>query len=318
MKMNIADLKAQQAKLLDKIKNKIEDKGGASSYEDSRFWNVTFDKEKGGGAVIRFLPSPDGPTEMPYEKIIKHFFQGANGKYYTEASLRTLDQKDPVADLNYRLYNTNIKSNQEQASKQKQKPRYYANILVVNDPAVPENNGKVFLYEYGPAVQNLIEEKMFPNEVTDPGAEPVNPFNVFDAPNLLIKLVPQQLGKNIVPNYGKTHFDYKQTELDNIEETVNSGYSLAEFKDPTKFKSFKELATKLVEVLGDTTGTGIETVVGYSELSGQSAQTVEDTTVVEDAPAAVTKSKSKAKAADTDVSDTDAELEKLRKMMEGE
>ena len=215
--MNIADLKAQQEKLLAKIKNKIEDKGGSGGYEDARFWNVTFDKEKGGGAVIRFLPSPDGATEMPYEKIIKHFFQGSNGKYYTEASLRTLDQKDPVADLNYRLYNTKIKSNMDQASRQKQKPRYYTNILVVNDPAFPENNGKVFLYEYGPAVQNMIEEKMFPNEVTDPGVESINPFNVFDAPNLLLKLVPQQLGANIVPNYNKSHFDYKQSEIENIE-----------------------------------------------------------------------------------------------------
>lgn len=262
MSLSLADLKAQQAALLSKIKTTVESKN-SNSYEDNRIWNVTFDKEKGGSAVIRFLPSPDGPTEMPYEKVIKHFFQGANGKYYTEKSLRSLDKPDPVADLNYRLYQTKIQSNMDQASAQKQRPRFYSNILVVKDPANPDNNGKTFLYEYGPAIDNLIQEKLFPNEITDPDADPVNPFNVFEAPNLLIKVLPQKLGKNIVPSYDKTMFDFKMTELKDIETVVNAGYSLKEFKDPDNFKSFEELSKKLVEVLGEVTGTGLETVVGF-------------------------------------------------------
>lgn len=265
MSLSLADLKAQQAALLSKIKTTVESKG-SNSYEDARIWNVTFDKEKGGSAVIRFLPSPDGPTEMPYEKVIKHFFQGANGKYYTEKSLRSLDKPDPVADLNYRLYQTKIQSNMDQASAQKQRPRFYANILVVKDPANPENNGKTFLYEYGPAIDNLIQEKLFPNEITDPDEVPVNPFNVFDAPNLMIKVLPQKLGKNIVPSYDKTAFDFKMSEMKDIEETVNAGYSLKEFKDPENFKSYEDLSKKLVEVLGEVSGTGLETVVGFNSL----------------------------------------------------
>ena len=268
MALNLAEMKKQQAGLLARIKKTVEDKGSSNSYEDERIWNVTFDKDKGGSAVIRFLPSPDGPTEMPYEKIIKHFFQGPNGKYYTERSLRTLDKPDPVADLNYRLYNTKVKSNQDQASRQKQKPRFYTNILVIKDPANPENNGKTFLYEYGPAVQNMIEEKLFPDAVLDPDVESINPFDVFNAPNLMLKLIPQQLGTKVVPNYNKSTFDHNLTELPgNIVDIVNAGYSLKEFKDPSKFKSYEDLSKKLVEVLGDVTGTGIETVTGFSEVT---------------------------------------------------
>lgn len=312
MSINLADLKAQQAKLLEKIKNKASNTG--NSFEDSRIWNVTFDKEKGGGATIRFLPSPDGATEMPYEKVIRHFFQGPNGKYYTEASLRTLDEKDPVADLNYRLYNTKIKSNQDQASRQKQKPRYYTNILVINDNANPENNGKVFLYEYGPAVQNMIEEKMFPNEVTDPGVEPINPFNIFEAPNLILKLTPQKLGKAIVPSYDKSHFDYKMTDItethDNIEEILQSCHSLKEFTDPENFKSFKELSDKLIEVLGEETGTGLETVMGYKQLA-DTAEVASAAAVAEEPKETVAKPKTKKepKSENTD------ELDALRAMI---
>ena len=317
MSTSIADLKAMQAKMLEKIKKTVADKG-QNSYEDDRIWNVTFDKEKGGSAVIRFLPSPDGGSEMPYTKVIRHFFQGSNGQYYTEKSLRTLQKPDPVADLNYRLYNSKVKSNMDQASIQKQKPRFYSNILVIKDPANRENEGKVFLYEYGPAIDNLIQESLFPDAVLDPDAESVNPFNVFEAPNLLIKVKPQQLGKNIVPNYEKTAFDHKVTELDgDIAEIVNKGHSLKEFTDPTTFKTFEELGKKLVAVLGAETGNGVETVQGWE--NGVPTPTQVAQTNTQSAPAeSVAETVKETVSADVPESDSDedAKIAELRKLME--
>lgn len=317
MSTSIADLKAMQAKMLEKIKKTVADKG-QNSYEDDRIWNVTFDKEKGGSAVIRFLPSPDGGSEMPYTKVIRHFFQGSNGQYYTEKSLRTLQKPDPVADLNYRLYNSKVKSNMDQASNQKQKPRFYSNILVIKDPANRENEGKVFLYEYGPAIDNLIQESLFPDAVLDPDAESVNPFNVFEAPNLLIKVKPQQLGKNIVPNYEKTAFDHKVTELDgDIAEIVNKGHSLKEFTDPTTFKTFEELGKKLVAVLGAETGNGVETVQGWE--NGVPTPTQVAQTNTQSAPAeSVAETVKETVSADVPESDSDedAKIAELRKLME--
>lgn len=317
MSTSIADLKAMQAKMLEKIKKTVADKG-QNSYEDDRIWNVTFDKEKGGSAVIRFLPSPDGGSEMPYTKVIRHFFQGSNGQYYTEKSLRTLQKPDPVADLNYRLYNSKVKSNMDQASNQKQKPRFYSNILVIKDPANRENEGKVFLYEYGPAIDNLIQESLFPDAVLDPDAESVNPFNVFEAPNLLIKVKPQQLGKNIVPNYEKTAFDHKVTELDGeIAEIVNKGHSLKEFTDPTTFKTFEELGKKLVAVLGAETGNGVETVQGWE--NGVPTPTQVAQTNTQSAPAeSVAETVKETVSADVPESDSDedAKIAELRKLME--
>lgn len=313
MSTSIADLKAMQAKMLEKIKKTVADKG-QNSYEDDRIWNVTFDKEKGGSAVIRFLPSPDGGSEMPYTKVIRHFFQGSNGQYYTEKSLRTLQKPDPVADLNYRLYNSKVKSNMDQASNQKQRPRFYSNILVIKDPANRENEGKVFLYEYGPAIDNLIQESLFPDAVLDPDAESVNPFNVFEAPNLLIKVKPQQLGKNIVPNYEKTAFDHKVTELDgDIAEIVNKGYSLKEFTDPTTFKTFEELGKKLVAVLGPETGNGVETVQGWENGVPTPTQVAE--TKTQAAPIETVKETVTADVPESD-SDEDAKIAELRKLME--
>ena len=63
MTISIADLKKKQS-FLDKIKTKI-DQTSSGGNRDPRFWAPTFDKETGGGAVIRFLPSAD-LNEVPF------------------------------------------------------------------------------------------------------------------------------------------------------------------------------------------------------------------------------------------------------------
>lgn len=308
MSLSIADLKAKQAELMNKIKKSAEEK----SYGDSRFWKTPFDEEKGGTATIRFLPSADGATEMPYVKVIKHYFQGTNGKKYTESSLRTLGKPDPLADLNYRLYQTEVESNQKQASNQKQRLRFFANILVLKDPANPENEGKVFLYEYGPAIDNLVQELLFPDETLDPDAESVNPFDVFDAPNLVIKVKPQSLGKAIVPNYDKTAFVTKNTPVPDVEEHLKNLHSLKEFVAPDKFKSYEKLSEILVSVLGEETGTGIPTIDAdrYEQVVGES----EDKPVSKTPPKSVKEDIAESTPDVTDDGDDD-EVARLRKLM---
>lgn len=267
MTISIADLKSKQSSLLSKIKGKVEADKSGGGFNDPRMWKPTFDKETGGGAIIQFLPSPAGLDAMPYEKVITHFFKGPTGQWYAENSLRTIDGKDPVGDLNYRLFNTNIESNQNQARNQKQKPRWFANIRVIKDIGTPENNGKTFLYEFGPAIWNLIEAQLFPNDPTNPDKESVNVFDVFNAPLLNIRLVPKKLGKNIVPSYDNSTFEFPQGKTfksaEEALQAIKEGHLLDEFKADSAFKSFDELAKRLVEVLGLETGTGLETVVGY-------------------------------------------------------
>ena len=95
---------------------------------------------------------------------------------------------------------------------------------------------------------------------------------------------------------------------------MNKGHSLAEFTDPKNFKSYDELAKKLIEVLGPTTGTGIETVQGYEET----------TTQVPQAAAKPTEKSIEDMIKDTGSTDTSSDdeeddaLAKLKAMMDGE
>ena len=69
--------------------------------------------------------------------------------WYIENSLTTLGKKDPVSDLNRTLWNSGSDADKEIARKQKRKLSYYSNIYVLQDPANPQNEGRVFLYKYG-------------------------------------------------------------------------------------------------------------------------------------------------------------------------
>ena len=110
--------------------------------------------------------------------------KAATGKWYIENSLTTLNQPDPVSELNTQLWNTGVEADKDTARKQKRCLSYYSNILVVSDPANPENEGKVFLFRYGKKIFDMIQDQLnfeFPNQ------DPVNPFDFWDGVDLLSK-----------------------------------------------------------------------------------------------------------------------------------
>ena len=93
----------------DKIANPSQEK---KSYKDDRFWRLEGDKAGNGTATIRFLPRVDG-DELPWIRLFSHGFQGPTGKWYIENSLTTLNQQDPVSELNSELWNSGIEANKE-------------------------------------------------------------------------------------------------------------------------------------------------------------------------------------------------------------
>ncbi len=131
-------------KEVEKIANPQSESRGA----DDRFWQPEVDKAGNGYAVIRFLAPPKG-EDLPWVRIWNHGFQGPTGKWYIENSLTTLGKADPVSEFNTELWNSGSEANKEIARKQKRKLSYVTNILIVKDPAHPENEGTVRLYKFG-------------------------------------------------------------------------------------------------------------------------------------------------------------------------
>ena len=243
---NFASLKKNRSKSLESLNAQL-DKISSKSYQDpnaGKFWKPTRDKAGNGFAIIRFLPAPEG-EEMPFVRVWDHGFQGPTGLWYIENSLTTINQDDPVSEFNGKLWNSGVDADKDQARKQKRRLKYTSNIYVVKDPAHPANEGKVFMYSFGKKIFDKLNDQMNP---TFEDEEPVNPFDLWEGANFRLK-IRQFEG---YPNYDKSEFD-APTPLSDDDETMetvwNQQHSLQQLVEPTNFKSYDELKTKLFRVL---------------------------------------------------------------------
>lgn len=267
--MSLANLKKSMQSNLSRIKEQAEKTEQSSSKTvDSRFWSPTFDSEKATGqATIRFMPAPEG-EDMAFVKVYSHSFKGPTGKWYIENSLSSIGKRDCVGQLNYKLWNSGVESDKAISSRQKRKTSYFANVLVINDPAHPEFNGKVMLFKFGPKIFEMLNSKMFP-EFDD--VEAVDIFSPWDGADFSIRMTGTTMtgydGKTItVPNYEKSTFR-NPSEIGSdevIEGLWKQCHSLQEFLSPKNFKTEEELARRLFEVLGPVVGSGIQTVEGFN------------------------------------------------------
>jgi hypothetical protein len=243
--MNFNDMKTRSGNT-DFLKNKLEELNDTKkNYKDDRFWRPELDKASNGFAIIRFLPA-SGDSELPWVRRWDHGFQGQGG-WYIENSLTTLNQKDPVSELNSKLWNSGTEKGKDIARKQKRRLHYIANILIVSDPKNPENEGKVFLYKFGKKIFDKVMESMNP-EFED--ESPVNPFDFWKGANFRLKV--RKIAGFI--NYDKSEFDSPTPLLDGddakLEELWKNEYDLQEFLDPKNFKTYEELSDRLQTVLG--------------------------------------------------------------------
>jgi len=244
---DFASLKKSRGSSLSKLiqeTEKLQTKSGGWGGADERLWKPEVDKSGNGYAVIRFLPEPQG-EDLPWVRIFDHGFQGPGG-WYIENSLTSIGEKDPLGEYNSTLWNNGTDAGKEQARKQKRRLKYFANIYVVKDPGNPANEGKVFLYQFGKKIWDKINESMNP-EFEDETA--VNPFDFWEGADFKLKIRKVEGYRN----YDKSDFDAPSKLLEDdeaLEKVYDSLYSLKEFLDPKKFKSYVELETKLNRVLG--------------------------------------------------------------------
>ena len=247
MNESFSALKRQRTSSLERLTkeiNKLANKEQGSSSDD-RYWQPEVDKAGNGYAIIRFLPAPVN-EELPWVRMWNHGFQGPGG-WYIENSLTTLNQTDPVAEYNSKLWNSGNDKDKEIARKQKRRLSYIANIYVVKDPAHPENEGKVFLFKFGKKIFDKINEKMNPQFEDE---KPTNPFDLWAGANFRLKIRKVEGYRN----YDKSEFDEPaplSDDDDNMEAIWKSEYSLAELVAPDKFKSYDELKKRLDKVLAE-------------------------------------------------------------------
>ena len=249
------DLKANRMSNLKELTKEVEKLAEKPSYEDERIWKCERDKTGNGYAVIRFLPATTG-EKLPWVTLWTHGFKGPGG-WYIENSLTTPREgypsgsDDPVSKANTALWNSGIESDKNIARERKRKLSYYSNILVLEDSANAENEGKVFLFRYGKKIFEKIESVMNP-EFKD--EEPMNPFDFWSGANFKLKI--RQVDG--FANYDKSEFASPSPLYDGedakLESVWKQQHSLQGVLAPENFKSYQELEARFNTVIARDTG----------------------------------------------------------------
>ena len=279
--MSFANLKSNRDQIAKLIQAADQAGGGEKkSYADDRIWKPTVDKAGNGYAVLRFLPSGEG-QELPWVRYWDHGFKGPTGLWYIENSLTSIGQPDPVGELNSRLWNSGVESDKDKARDQKRRLHYVVNMLVLQDPSNPTNEGKVFLYKFGKKIFDKLMDSMQPEFADE---SPVNPFDFWEGADFKLKI------RNVegYRNYDKSEFAAPTALYDaddtKLEAVYNQLHDLSEFSDPKNYKSYDELKAKLARVLGEeAVGGGAPTVVQMNQMNEPAPAPVQPETA-EDIP----------------------------------
>jgi hypothetical protein len=235
-------------KLTKAIESSNQPTESKSRDDDDRYWQLSVDKSGNGMATIRFLPAPavDGDDALPWVRTFSHGFQGPGG-WYIENCLTTIEGKCPACEHNSTLWNSGIDANKDIARKQKRRLHYVSNVLIISDPANPQNEGQIKLFKYGKKIFEKLTEAMNP-EFGD--ETPVNPFDLWEGADF-------KLRRRMVegyPNYDKSDFADKSALYDGddgkLEALWKKEFSLNEIIAKDQFKQYDELKARLDKTLG--------------------------------------------------------------------
>ena len=249
----------------------------SKNYGDQRFWKYSFDPTtKKGSAIIRFLPdripSPDGILQ-PYVKYFSHWFKyhdGNNQQKYIDNCATSIGKECPVCTKNRELFKSPHESDEATARLRKRKVHNVSNILVINDPVNPDNNGKIFLWDYGPQIYSMLSRALYGPlsndedfvEGKDYSKDVWTPFDLFTGGNFHLRstlkknsdfltYLPSEWGEKNTPIFPELDDDEREKKLDEIfTGTGNIVTKLDEWLSPSRFPLEGTVRKKLESILG--------------------------------------------------------------------
>lgn len=242
--------------------------------EDKGEWKLKLDNAGNGQAVIRFLPGK-GDEGVPFALLVNHGFK-KGGKWYIENCTSTHGDYDSCPVCQYLSKNDSYNTNNEEYKLLKRKTSYYANILVVKDPAAPENEGKVFKYRFGKKIWDKINAMV--DVDVEMGETPIDVTCAFEGANFVLK-VKKVSGFS---NYDESKF-LGQSEIPNIEDEAYQAQLQEQMVDLTtltakdQFKSFEDNQKKFLQVMGTAAmGTAASRASAQADKVGEDLENFED------------------------------------------
>lgn len=236
-------------------KNPFED-NSKSFARDERFYVLGKDENGSGSALIAFLPDMHKHLIQRVYKINSTITKNGKRRFCAEYSPSTIGLPDPFQEEWARRYNAGDRDGARQFGRT---VRFITNIKVIKDPANPENEGKVFLYDMSQSMSAKIQKALTPSEADiQLGEERMEVYNPLAGYIFTLKCTK---GSNGIPSYDASAFkqlganktiygtytnDAELEELKNkaVDDIRNKTYDLGEFLKPEAYLSYDELKEK--------------------------------------------------------------------------
>ena len=253
---------------MDKLKAKINKNNDKK--DDPRFYKVTADKAGNGEVTMRFLPGVlVTEDDLPYVEYFDHFYEGPGG-YLIEICPNTIGELCPVCAANKPLYESGNAADKTIVTKRKKQHHRISNVYIVNDKNAPENNGKVFLFNYGPFIFDKIIERLSVQKGMDANGDEVElpvvePFRIdANGADFVLQFhVEDEYRKYTKSRYKRpAPLDVSEEELNRILDAQLAFKEFVDLENKTvfgkKIKTTAELEKRLAIVLGGNVPKTIE------------------------------------------------------------
>lgn len=212
--------------------------------EDTRFYKLGKDKEGNGAAIIRFLPDAEMERIIEIYRIGTTISKNGKKRFVNEFTPASIGQPCPFQEEWARLYNSGDTDGAKTFGRSR---KFISNIKVIKDPKNPENEGKIFLYEYSGTIKTKLDNAQRPSEQDMAlGKVPKEIFNPLKGHSF--RLVSQK-GANGQINYDLSEVVAEESSIyGSVEEAVadikTNTHSLSGLLKPEAFMSYDELVKK--------------------------------------------------------------------------
>ena len=264
----------------------FEEKSNSGFARDERFYTLGKDKDGSGVAIIRFLPDSERGMIQQMYRINTNIVKNGQKRFVSEFSPQTIGQPCPFHEKWQELWNAGDKDGAKVFSRS---VRFVTNIKVLRDPANPENEGKIFLYEISNSMRDKIRAAIDPSEQDRKlGAVPKELFNPLRGNSFKLAC---KIGANGQTTYDQSEvvsditsvYDSVEDALKDIKENT---YKLSDLLKPEAFLSYAELCEKMKYVTFEHQSAGAVVDTGLTaEVNTGSAKVSEVNEAVQAATA---------------------------------
>ena len=216
----------------------IKDALASSESKGSATFNEIMQTKVGNTFTVRLLPFAKDPSKTFFHYYNHGWNSFATGQYVQTLSPQTFGERDPIAEERFKVLRTGSEEEKEKMQAIRRLEKWLVNVYVIDDPANPDNNGKVKILRYGKQLQKIITEAIegedaeeFGPRIFDLGEDGVN-----------FKIKVEQQGD--FPTYVSSRFTTAgkiDISEDKQKEIYDSAFDLTEVFTQKSYDELKDM-----------------------------------------------------------------------------